>query len=876
MKRNREPPKVTGLSPKEGPPGTKVTIRGENLGINARDLIGLTICGVNCLLSSEWISPSKIICRTGPVKGKGDVIVQTKSAGIGTSTVTFTGFFVQVGPLQESAIWIDEGHVADSRLSSVHRPSSPTLSEDDNPLGLADDGTRLTSADGEIAELFPEGSGDIAAKDFIPARFLLENHQGTSFEDLKAGLSYLKKTSAQRSEGPLAFMKENVSAFMDCQESLTAMHSRLVEDDVLGSPSICQTLQDNLEECNKNAGVLFEDVLNRKDKADSTRNALNVLHRFKFLFNLPINMERNIKKGDYEIVVNDYGRAKSLFSNTEVQVFKKVFTEVESRVAKLRNQLKEQLKDLPATLEDQKKIIRYLVDLESGGDPAWDCIKHQQQWLMNLLTQCKDEYIQGDKLTSPHRVAFLEDLVDIIQERLPEFWKLGQAYCTGELYADSGMKMAQTDTKKTEVFRKMMCDVAKHFAYLLRAAFLPQTLVKLPEIPRKKLGIWKLESTQDSGSAWLPHCVRIMRTLLSIFTNIDMPSDAVQHIQAFTLAMRSHCMTSLFQQASEDIKALHRRENWCLQVDENNGITTLPLLFENIVMETIQLLKEVVVEWKAGEANIFRDPGVQKSTGRLSIDMLKSFATCLEQLTFKTDVEADSQENLYGYIDNTNTTENLLTMEQRLIIVLANCNYVANQVIPRLREHFEKNGYPDTKRVETVVQAAFSELDDKLFDAYTEQKSDPVVGLLEQGLYAGYFDWKTLQRPMGVRPYIKEAIMNLISIHAEVYAISPMFIGRIMTKIVEALAEEICRLMSCVTTGFSSAGALQARIELQALKQAVMNYSNAASNSSFEEALKLIPQVNGSNKKILEEELNNFKSNMRLQLLCFQGDGSGE
>jgi len=32
---------VTGISPKEGPPGTRVTIRGENLGVDARDLIGM-------------------------------------------------------------------------------------------------------------------------------------------------------------------------------------------------------------------------------------------------------------------------------------------------------------------------------------------------------------------------------------------------------------------------------------------------------------------------------------------------------------------------------------------------------------------------------------------------------------------------------------------------------------------------------------------------------------------------------------------------------------------------------------------------------------------------------------------------------------------
>ena len=39
----RPPPQVTGISPKEGPPGTRVTIRGQDLGLDARDLIGTVL-----------------------------------------------------------------------------------------------------------------------------------------------------------------------------------------------------------------------------------------------------------------------------------------------------------------------------------------------------------------------------------------------------------------------------------------------------------------------------------------------------------------------------------------------------------------------------------------------------------------------------------------------------------------------------------------------------------------------------------------------------------------------------------------------------------------------------------------------------------------
>lgn len=40
----------------------------------------------------------------------------------------------------------------------------------------------------------------------------------------------------------------------------------------------------------------------------------------RFLFCLPNSVERSARKEDYDIVVNDYARAKNLFGKTEVPV----------------------------------------------------------------------------------------------------------------------------------------------------------------------------------------------------------------------------------------------------------------------------------------------------------------------------------------------------------------------------------------------------------------------------------------------------------------------------------------------------------------------------------------------------------------------------
>lgn len=92
-------------------------------------LSGVSICGCDCLLSAEWKSPNKIIARSGPGKGRGDIIITTLTGGTGTSTVQFRGYHEAVGPLKESAVWVEE-------VQSIGWGSTKSIQLDD-PLGLS-------------------------------------------------------------------------------------------------------------------------------------------------------------------------------------------------------------------------------------------------------------------------------------------------------------------------------------------------------------------------------------------------------------------------------------------------------------------------------------------------------------------------------------------------------------------------------------------------------------------------------------------------------------------------------------------------------------------------------------------------------------------
>lgn len=53
-----------------------------------------------------------------------------------------------------------------------------------------------------------------------------------------------------------------------------------------------------------------------------------------------------------------------------------------------------------------------------------------------------------------------------------------------------------------------------------------------------------------------------------------------------------------------DIEVLHEREDWQVHAEEIGAITSLPILFENLVVEVLLTLKEVVIETHHGETTV--------------------------------------------------------------------------------------------------------------------------------------------------------------------------------------------------------------------------------------------------------------------------------
>ena len=99
----------------------------------------------------------------------------------------------------------------------------------------------------------------------------------------------------------------------------------------------------------------------------------------------------------------------------------------------------------------------------------------------------------------------------------------------------------------------MVYKVIELYADMVHITFFPNKLESLPEERQKNLGRWVNfnESLQDSLAAWLPLCVRQLRSCLSSFVSLSLPQNVWSCCSEIAISMRGLCSQALFTHGTE-------------------------------------------------------------------------------------------------------------------------------------------------------------------------------------------------------------------------------------------------------------------------------------------------------------------------------------
>lgn len=593
-----------------------------------------------------------------------------------------------------------------------------------------------------------------------------------------------------------------------------------------------------------------------------------MLNRYKFLFCLPKNIEKNASKNEFDIIVNDYARAKNLYGKSEVSLIQKVLSEVDEIILEIRRKLHKKIKEMPQGVEIQKKFVKSLINLEIQQvgtvqaeklkitDPAWDAIEARARYIEETFKRTYEEFqereihlkdtAKRDANSPPVRVLFCEEITEIAAGQFPDLWRLGQAYFTGELRGISEPKPGN--------FKQIILNAIDRFCWYVRAAILPQNQ------KFQAVSMWQFSSSSQMQQfiTWLPTCLRYLRISYASLIRLDLPGEALDIVLKLIDELRLFCLTTILKKAIDKVKKLHEIENWELTVLEFPGATSLPAKLEEILAEVLDEGQQMCLMMEIRENPLFDIPNSEghREVAKIIESILNCFSSVIEQLaTERSDDEVQhmprqvigfsASSNLLPHSITLNEAKSTITItwEHRLLCCLANSAYCNKMFINNLGNLFLKFGYPVPKLALENSRSSVNSVFGNLLDIYVEHKSDPLVSTIEPSMYiVSHFKWNCVEKFDNLSPYAHECLDNVVSVYSEVFAISPFLLRPILEQIIQTIAEEVARLMVCVDE-FNTNGKKQATLDIQMLRDALKVYSNERAKSSFNAAVDSITKL---------------------------------
>lgn len=448
---------------------------------------------------------------------------------------------------------------------------------------------------------------------------------------------------------------------------------------------------------------------------------------------------------------------------------------------------------MPQSVDQQKKLVKALTSLEmqQNGltitkelpetDAAWDAIEARAKYLDETLKMIFEQHTgrENNQLSTksrdvndaPPRVLFCEEVCEVAASQLPDLWRLGQAYFTGELKGLS--------EPKPGVFKRIIITSIETFCSYLRTAILSasgQRNYNATNTPS-----WPATSNSSiiQFIPWISQCLRYVRIAYATLIRVDLPSEVLDIIQKIINQIRLFCLSTIFKKAIDKVKKLDEKETWSLgSVSDFPGATNLPNLLEEIIAEHLDEGLNSCLRAEIRESALLdeKSEGLQHISQRTR-ELLTTFCEVLETLAFQkcdTNQQAPLVSQLIGFVGNTsNSTQHnaddknwrqIVSWDQKLLCCLANCLYCNKKFFAHLNTVFNKNGYPVSRLVFEDGRMSVNKLVSSIVETFVEHKSDPLVGTIEPSMYLGKFQWDLVSSAEGLRPYAHEICDNLVSI----------------------------------------------------------------------------------------------------------------
>ncbi|XVE55160.1 hypothetical protein DITRI_Ditri03aG0137700 [Diplodiscus trichospermus] len=581
--------------------------------------------------------------------------------------------------------------------------------------------------------------------------FLSRIHQDTSAADLEGGALALKTDLKGRTQQRKQLVKDNFDCFVSCKTTIDDIESKLrrIEEDPEGSGTT--HLFNCIQGVSSLAGLAFEPLFERQAQAEKIRSVQGMLQRFRTLFNLPSTIRGSISKGEYDLAVREYKKAKSIALPSHVNILKRVLEEVEKLMQEFKGMLYKSLEDPQIDLTSLENTVRLLLELEPESDPVWHYLNVQNYRIRGLLEKCTSDHearmetlhnemreralsdakwqqiqqnisqssdanysfgnvqlpvdVQQVDLTGEEvdilRGKYIRRLTAVLVHHVPAFWKVALSVFSGKFAKSS--QVSDSSGGKSE---EKVGDGRYSVHSLDEVAGMMRSTISVYEV--KVLNTFRdLEESNILQSHMSDAIKEISKACLAFEAKESAPPVAVMALRTLQAEVTKIYILRLCSWMRASIEGITKEETWVpVSILERNKspytISYLPLAFRSVMAAAMDQTNMMIQSLRS-EATKFEDmfaqlQEIQESVRLAFLNCFMDFAGQLEHIGSELAQNKSSKESMHLQNGYSHDSEEELSSDlpgsvvdphQRLLIVLSNVGYCKDELSSEMYKKYK-------------------------------------------------------------------------------------------------------------------------------------------------------------------------------------------
>ncbi|KAG5246046.1 Exocyst complex component Sec5 family protein [Salix suchowensis] len=660
-------------------------------------------------------------------------------------------------------------------------------------------------------------------------------HQNTSAADLEAGTLALKTDLKGRTQQRKQLVKDNFDCFVSCKTTIDGMQSSCHLACYIFSSGTSR-LFNCMQGVSSLANRAFEPLFERQAQTEKIRSVQGMLQRFRTLFNLPSTIRGSIGKGEYDLAVREYKKAKSIALPSHVNLLKRVLEEVEKVVNEFKGTLYKSMEEPQIDLANLENTVRLLLELDPESDPVWYYLNVQNHRIRGLLEKCTlDQEARMETLHNEMRERassdskwrqtqqnlnqssdftysltlgniplsvdsqpvdlngeeadvlrgkYIRRLTAVLTHHIPAFWKVALSVFSGK-FAKSSQVSAESNVNAS---------ATKSEEKVGNGRYSTHSLDEVAGMIRDTISAYETKACQafEVKESAPPTAVMALRTLQAGVTKI------------YILRLCSWMRTT-----AEEIS---KEETWIpvsILKEKNLHTQFLSCLLHSALLLPLQWIKSVskMIQSLRSEAGKSEDmfsllQEIEESVRLTFLNCFLDFAGTMNNLFLFYQKNLHLQ-NGYSHESEEKSSSDLegsaVDSHQQLLLVLSNIGYCKDELSYELFNKYKtiwlqsREKDEEDSDIQDLVMS-FSGLEGKVLAQYTFAKTNLIRTAAMDYLLNSGAQWGAAPAVKGVRDAAVELLHTLVAVHSEVFACAKPLLDKLLGILVQGLIDTFLSL----------------------------------------------------------------------------------